>query len=104
MADVPVFIVVNLVVKNVEGYRTYEKGFFPLLKRHNGNFVTYDDNPSHLEGVSPRSGRMIIFSFPSETVAQQWWADPDYQKLSDHRRAGCEMQFVTLVHGLPPRN
>jgi uncharacterized protein (DUF1330 family) len=45
----------------------------------------------------------VIFSFPTEERARQWWADPEYQTLSEHRRAGCEMQFVTLVRGLPSR-
>lgn len=85
-------------------YRQYEKGFFPLLKRYDGTFVTYDDHPEHMEGISPRSGRVIIFGFPSEATARRWWADPEYQLLSDHRRAGCEMQFVTMVRGLPTRS
>lgn len=104
MAEAPVYIMVNLVVNNADEYRRYEKGFFPLLKRYDGNFFTYDDHPEHLEGVSPRTGRVILFGFPSESLARQWWEDPEYQKLSAHRRAGCEMQFITLVHGLAPRS
>ena len=51
-----------------------------------------------------REGRMIMFSFPSAQVARDWFADPEYQALSEHRRAGTEMQFLTMVHGLPPRS
>ena len=65
--------------------------------------MTFDDNPITLEGVAPRSGRMIIFSFPSEQAAKDWWADAEYQALSEHRRAGTKMEFLTMVHGLPPR-
>ncbi|MFQ3228162.1 MAG: hypothetical protein ACI8RW_001555, partial [Porticoccaceae bacterium] len=65
MSDVPVYMLVNLAVTDVNEYRQYEKGFFPILKRFGGQFVTFDDNPITLEGVAPRSGRMIIFSFPS---------------------------------------
>ena len=101
--NVFVFIVANLIVKDRDEYNIYEKGFFPLLKKHGGSFVTYDDEHETLEGIAPRTGRMVIFSFPTEEHARQWWADPEYQTLSQHRRAGCEMQFVTLVRGLPPR-
>lgn len=104
MNDIPVFMVVNLVITDKDEYRTYEKGFFSLLKKYNGSFVTYDDNAINLEGNSPRDGRMIIFSFQSEEVAKQWYADADYQTLSEHRRAGTETKFLTMVHGLPPRN
>jgi len=103
MADVPVFMVVNLAITDADEYRKYEKGFFGLLKKYGGEFVTFDDKPITLEGDSPRSGRMIIFKFPSEQVAKQWYADPDYQTLSQHRRGRTKLEFLTLVHGVPPR-
>lgn len=103
MSDVPVYMTVNLTVTDVDKYRNYEKGFFPLLKKYGGEFVTFDDNPITLEGDAPREGRMIIFRFPSEQAARDWYADPDYQALSEHRRAGTTLEFLTLVHGLPPR-
>ena len=103
MSDIPVYMIVNLIVTDKEKYNQYEKGFFALLKKHNGTFVTYDDKPETLECKSPRSGRMIIFSFPSEEAGKAWFADPEYQALSEHRRAGTTMEFLTMVHGLPPR-
>lgn len=103
MTDIPVYMVVNLTVTDAETYRKYEKKFFPLLKKYHGEFVTYDDNPIHFEGAAPRGGRMIIFSFPSEQVAKDWYADADYQAISEFRRAGTKMESLTLVHGLPPR-
>ena len=104
MSDVPVFMVVNLVITDKEKYKAYEKGFFGLLKKYSGSFVTYDDQSLTLEGDSPREGRMIIFSFPSEKHGKDWYADSEYQALSEHRRAGTQMKFLTMVHGLPPRN
>lgn len=103
MSDIPVYMIVNLIVTDVELYRKYEKGFFPLLKKYGGEFITYDDESSTLEGDSPRNGRMIIFQFPSESLAKEWYADEDYQALSVHRRAGTRTEFLTMVHGLPPR-
>lgn len=104
MSDIPVTMVVNLIVTNQDEYRIYEKGFFPILKKHGGKFITYDDNPITLEGFEPREGRMIMFSFPSEQRAKDWFADPDYQALSEYRRKGTRMEFLTLVHGIPPRS
>jgi uncharacterized protein (DUF1330 family) len=104
MADIPVFMLVNLSITDVEAYRKYEKGFFGFLKKYGGEFLTYDDKPITLEGDAPRHGRMIIFKFPSEQAATDWYADSEYQALSEHRRAGTTLQFLTLVHGLPPRN
>jgi len=103
MSDVPVYAVVNLAVTDATVYRQYEKGFFPLLKKYGGEFVTYDDAAFTLEGISPRTGRMIILKFPSEAQARAWYADPDYQALSAHRRAGTRLEFLTMVRGMPPR-
>ncbi|MEJ6773149.1 MAG: DUF1330 domain-containing protein [Porticoccaceae bacterium] len=103
MSDVHVYIEVNFIVTEADAYRAYEKGFFPLLKKYGGEFITYDDNPIHLEGLTPREGRMIIFTFPSEQAGKDWYADADYQALSEHRRAGTKLEFLTMVRGLPPR-
>ncbi len=103
MADVPVYVVVNLHVEDPASYLQYEKGFFPILKKHQGKFITYDDDIVTFEGELPRSGRMVIFTFPSEQAAKDWYNDPDYQALSEHRRAGTRLEFLTMVHGLPPR-
>jgi len=103
VSDVPVYMVVNLIIQDAAEYRKYEKGFFPLLKRHGGEFVTFDDNPRTLEGSAPRQGRVIIFKFPSEDHATRWYADPDYQALSAYRRAGTSLEFLTMVQGMLPR-
>jgi uncharacterized protein (DUF1330 family) len=104
MADVPVFVLANFVVGDAEVYRKYEKGFFPILKRHGGEFFTYDDNSDTVEGSAPPEGRIVIFRFPSEEAARNWYADPEYQAISEHRRAGTSMRFLTFVHGLPARD
>jgi uncharacterized protein (DUF1330 family) len=46
---------------------------------------------------------VVLFKFPSEEAARSWYSDPDYQALSEHRRAGTTLKFLTIVHGLPPR-
>jgi uncharacterized protein (DUF1330 family) len=104
MADVPAYVVANFQVHDREKYREYEKGFFPILKRYGGEFFTFDDNTETFEGAAPRTGRMVLFKFPSAEQAQAWYKDPDYQALSEHRRAGTHLEFLTMLHGLPPRD
>ena len=103
MSDIPVYMIANLVVSDADEYRKYEKGFFPILKRFNGEFDTFDDSHEHLEGTEPLQGRVIIFKFPSEQVAKDWYNDEEYQALSEFRRAGTTLVSLTMVHGLPPR-
>jgi len=103
MSDVEVYMIANLVVEDANEYRKYEKGFFPILKKFGGEFVTFDDRHENFEGEFPLEGRVIIFKFPSEELAKQWYNDDDYQTLSEFRRAGTTLKSITLVHGLPPR-
>ena len=103
MSDVPVYMIANLVVEDADRYLLYEKGFFPILQQYGGEFITYDDKIVTFEGESAPPGRLVIFSFPSEDAAKKWYGDPEYQELSEHRRAGTKLQFLTMVHGLPPR-
>lgn len=103
MPDVPVYMVVNLHITDPATYRQYEKGFFSLLKKHGGEFLSFDDAAVTLEGVTPREGRMILWKFPAEANARAWYDDPEYQALSEHRRAGTRLEFLTMVRGLPPR-
>lgn len=104
MSDIAVYVVVNLIIEDKDEYLKYEKGFFGILKKHSGTFIAYDDNTEHFEGDSPRDGRMIIFSFPSEEIAKNWYADAEYQALSKFRRAGTRMKFLSMVRGIPPRS
>ena len=36
MSDQKVHVIANLVINDKDTYRVYEKGFFPLLKKYNG--------------------------------------------------------------------
>jgi uncharacterized protein (DUF1330 family) len=103
MAKVPVYMIVNLKINNSDEYRIYEKGFFPFLKKHNGSFITFDDSPECLEGTKPiQFDRVIIFSFPSEKDADNWWNDDGYQELSKHRRSSTDI-MLQKVKGMLPR-
>ena len=102
MDEVKVYMVANLQIHDAERYREYEKGFFPILKKHGGAFITNDDNIIHFEGDTPLKGRVILFSFPSLKHANEWYSDPDYQSISEHRRASVT-STITLINGLPPR-
>lgn len=102
MTDVPVYVIGNFEIKDRARYNDYEKGFFPVLKRHGGTFYTYDDKAMSLEGGT-LDGRVVLLSFPSEDAAVGWYNDPDYQELIGIRRESTELNFLNIVHGLPPR-
>ena len=104
MSDTKVYYIVNIQIHDAETYRKYEKGFFPILKKYDGEFITFDDNPIHVEGDSPiEQDRVILFSFPSTEKADAWWYDSDYKEISKFRRASTTIT-LTRINGLPPRD
>lgn len=92
MTNITTYMIVNIQINDPDEYKIYEKGFFPYLKKHKGSFITFDDTPQCLEGETPKQfDRVVLFSFPSEQNADNWWADKGYQELSKHRRAATEI-------------
>jgi uncharacterized protein (DUF1330 family) len=104
MPDQKVYIIANLVINDKDTYRIYEKGFFPLLKKYDGEFITFDNDAKHLEGEVKIEGRIIIFTFPSVETAENWFNDPNYQELAENRRTSTVLKNLTMVKSLPPRN
>ena len=98
----PVHFIAHFTVNDQDGYHQYEMGFFPVLKPHGGRFITYDDQPSVLEGEWAE-GRTVIIGFDSEEQLMAWWNSPEYIELAKLRHASTTTHSVTVVHGLPPR-
>ena len=103
MSNEKVYMLANLKINDRETYHIYEKGFFPILKKYGGEFVTYDDSVETFEGSTPLEGRAVIFSFPSPEKAREWFNDPEYQELSMHRRAAAELKNLSMIKSLPAR-
>ena len=103
MSEQKVFMMANLMINDKNKYQVYEKGFFPILKKYDGEFVTYDDSVETFEGSSPLEGRAIIFSFPSPEKAREWFNDPEYQELAKNRRTAAELKNLSMIKSLPAR-
>ena len=103
MSEQKVFMIANLKINDKDTYQIYEKGFFPILKKYDGEFITYDDSVETFEGSSPLEGRAIIFSFPSPEKAREWFHDPEYQELAKNRRTAAELKNLSMIKSLPAR-
>ena len=102
MSDRPVHFIAHFTVTDPDGYRRYEKGFFPVLKPYGATFITYDDNVTVLEGERSDGGTVII-QFPSEEVLMQWWNSPEYRELAAIRHESTTTFSVSVVHPIPER-
>ena len=99
MSESPVHFIAHFTINDADKYRVYEKGFFPILKAHNGTFVTYDDNVTVLEGT-PAAGRTVVIRFESEVACETWWNSPEYRELAAHRHAGTTTHSISIVHAI----
>lgn len=100
--DSTVRFIAHFTVTNRDEYRTYEKGFFPILRSHGGRFLTYDDAPTILEGTYEQ-GRTVVLEFDSEEALNAWWNSAEYIELAAHRHAGTTTHSVTVIHSPPVR-
>jgi len=98
----PVHFMAHFTVNDPDGYRQYEKGFFPILRAHGGRFITYDDNPVVLEGQRAE-GRTVLIGFDSEAACLAWWNSPEYVELARFRHAATTTHSITIVHAPPAR-
>jgi uncharacterized protein (DUF1330 family) len=104
MSEVKVYCIANVLIKDAETFRGYEKGFFGTIAEHNGQFLTMDDHPNHLEGTSPIKGRVIMWTFSNEEDLNNWYNSDNYQELSNkYRRPATELVNLTVVKGMPAR-
>ena len=99
MSNSPVYVVANFEIEDAETYRAYEKGFFRILRRHGGTFITYDDAVENFEGFEPLKGRVVIFTFPSEDAARGWYNDPAYQPIKQLRVGSSQNGSMILTKG-----
>ena len=104
MEEVKVYMIANLQIHDADRYREYEKGFFPILKKYGGEFISFDDKIEHLEGEKPIEGRTILWTFPSEEDAKAWYNDPEYQELAKIRRSSAILNNLSIIKSLPKRS
>jgi uncharacterized protein (DUF1330 family) len=60
-----------------------------------------DEAPQIVEGQWDRE-KVVLMEFPDESAFRGWVESPDYQRISEDRRAGADT-VVLLVQALPRR-
>ena len=95
-----VYVIANFEIKDTDNFRNYEKGFFGILKKHGGEFITFDDSPEKIEGEGLK-GRVAMWTFNSKDEFDKWYNDEDYQKLSkEHRHPNSIMHNLSVIKSL----
>jgi uncharacterized protein (DUF1330 family) len=91
------YLVVDLSVHDVEGFKPYIAAVPTCIARHGGKFVVRGAEPRPIEG-GWRPERMVIIEFPGRENAEQFLDDPEFRELAKIRHRTTTSRLV-LVDG-----
>lgn len=94
----PAYIVATMSVHDADTYRRYTARTPAILARHGGRFLTRGDPVTTLEG-EPFGQRMVLLEFPDAAAARAFYDDPEYQEVSQFRRAAASGGRMILQEG-----
>jgi uncharacterized protein (DUF1330 family) len=98
VSRVTVYAIAELRFTDREAYHRYQAAFMEVFRRYSGTLLAADEAPRVIEGQWDRD-KVVLMSFPDEAAFREWAESPDYQRISEDRRAGADT-VVVLAQGL----
>jgi uncharacterized protein (DUF1330 family) len=95
---VTVYAIGQLRFTDRAAYDRYQARFMQVFSRYRGMLLAADESPQVIEGQWDRE-KVVLMSFPDEAAFRQWAESPEYQEISEDRRAGADT-VVLLAKGL----
>jgi uncharacterized protein (DUF1330 family) len=95
---VTVYAIAQLKFTRRDAYNRYQAAFMEVFQRYSGTLLAADEAPRVIEGEWDRD-KVVLMSFPDEAAFRKWAESPDYQRISEDRRAGAET-VVVLVQAI----
>jgi uncharacterized protein (DUF1330 family) len=96
---VTVYAIAQLKFTHRDAYNRYQAAFMEVFQRYSGTLLAADEAPRVIEGEWDRD-KVVLMSFPDEAAFREWAQSPDYQRISEDRRAGADT-VVVLVQAMP---
>jgi uncharacterized protein (DUF1330 family) len=95
----PAYIVVELNVKDQEGFKEYAEKAPATVSQYGGSFIVLAANAHTIEGAEP-NGFVTILKFDTVDAAQKWLKSPEYGAVKGIRHKTSDTrQYV--VEGMP---
>ena len=96
----PAYVLSTMTIHDPKTYKRYTDVTPPIVKRHGGKFLTRGDPVTTAEGEE-FTERLVLIEFPDRAHAEAFYADPDYQAASKHRRAGAKNCRIIIQEARP---
>jgi uncharacterized protein (DUF1330 family) len=94
----PAYIVVELVVEDLEGFTEYADKATITVSEYGGSFIVLAADALAIEGAEP-DGFVTILKFDSVQAAQDWLTSPEYTAVKGIRH-GTARTRQYLVEGV----
>lgn len=94
------YMICTMKIHDPVTFRKYSDHTPETLKKYGGRFLTRGDEATASEGQA-FTERMVILEFPDRATAEAWYNDPEYQRLSEFRRAASTNCRMILQEGRP---
>jgi uncharacterized protein (DUF1330 family) len=95
---VTVYAIAQLKFTDRDAYNRYQAAFMEVFQRYSGTLLAADEAPRVVEGDWDRE-KVVLMSFPDEAAFREWAESPEYQRISEDRRAGADT-VVVLVRAI----
>jgi uncharacterized protein (DUF1330 family) len=93
-----VYAIAQLKLTDRAAYNRYQAAFMEVFQQHSGTLLAADESPQVVEGTWDRE-KVVLLSFPDDAAFREWAESPEYQRISEDRRAGADT-VVVLAQGL----
>ena len=83
-----VYVIAQLEFTDEARYRTYQAAATKLFIERGIRVLAADEAPVVLEGTWP-GDKVVVMAFEDEAAARDFLESPEYQAISENRRAGA---------------
>jgi uncharacterized protein (DUF1330 family) len=90
------YVVGEMSVKDMAGYRAYVDAAGPIISRYGGTFLVRGGQTVAVEGAPP--ARIVIIEFASLDAAKKFENSPEYTAIAPTRRKAADSRLF-LVEG-----
>lgn len=93
------YVIARVAIHDRAPYGRYAAAFLPVLQKYGGRLLVSDEHPEALEGEAD-GRKVVIMAFADKAAARAWADSPEYQAISEDRRAGSDA-IAVMVSSLP---
>lgn len=95
----PAYLVGNYLVQDPALLGSYAAKATPIVQRHGGKIIAFNQNVSASEGTAQPT--FILIEFPSLADAQGFYDDPEYAPVKPLRLKATTNGVLFITEGVP---